>query len=78
MVATENRSRSNKSKTWHASLYNLWNTCRQKIFYLQELSVKYKDSKKVKEEQRKLDELNEMLDTLKKAVPSVWGDHERI
>ena len=78
MVATENRSRSNKSKTWHASLHNLWNTCRQKIFYLQELSMKYKNSKKVKEEQRKLDELNEMLDTLKKAVPSVWGDHERI
>ena len=78
MVATEDRSRSNQSKTWNASLYNLWNTCRQKIFYLQELSMKYKNSKKVKEEQRKLDELNEMLDTLKKAVPSVWGDHERI
>ena len=40
--------------------------------------MKYKNSKKVQEEQRKLDELNEMLDTLKKAVPSVWGDHERI
>ena len=78
MVATENRSRSNKSKTWHASLYNLWNTFRQKIFYLQELSLKYKKRKRIKEEQKKLDELNEMLDTLKKAVPSVWGDHERI
>ena len=40
--------------------------------------MKYKNSKKVKEEQRKLDELNEMLDTLKKDVPSVWGDHVRI